>query len=83
MFNFKVSLLYFLLILLSVFSLLTAIGTEEKVTIAKMDTELEKTPSMFRVHKELRELRLRDFAQKLALSEVGAVLELLHKKSEK
>lgn len=78
MFNVKVSLLYFLLITLIVVSLSVTVGQSKTEAVVQAETALKSMPGMLVVRKELRERRLRDFADRIGNSPLAAALVALH-----
>ena len=78
MFNVKISLLYFLLITLIVVSLSVTVGQSKTEAVVQAETALKSMPGMLMVRKELRERRLRDFADRVGNSPLAAALVALH-----
>jgi|GEM_PF-5671163 hypothetical protein len=78
MFNAKISLLYFLLVLLSVVSILMTVWSKQDAAVTQIRQSMESLPEVFRLHQELREERLRDYAIRVGNSEIKARLRVLH-----
>ncbi|MFT5430919.1 MAG: hypothetical protein ACI9OJ_001598 [Myxococcota bacterium] len=77
MFNVKVSLLYFLLIVLSVVGITVTVGEGKNEAIRQAENTLRSMPGVFEIHKNLREKRLRDVANRIGGSELRAQLRTL------
>jgi len=78
MFNVKISLLYFLLVVLSVVSILMTVWTKQDEAVDQIGQTMESVPEMFRLHQELREERLREYANLVGGSELQARIKALH-----
>ncbi|HIA00459.1 MAG TPA: hypothetical protein EYN66_00845 [Myxococcales bacterium] len=63
--------------MLCVISILSVVSSGEKTTVRMVEARLSTKVRAFKVHKELREARLRGFSNRIGSSQVGAVLEVL------
>ncbi len=77
MFNVKVSLLYFLLIALSVVGMMLSVGQERQAAVSLAEASLKSIPNLYEATRELRERRMKELGTRLAASEVADALELL------
>ena len=77
MFNVKLSVLYFLLIVLTVLTVVYVVNDEEDRALQTVESQVRDATNQFRVNKALREAKLREFALQIGKSEVGARLRAL------
>ena len=77
MFNVKISLLYFLLIALSVVAIVVIVEYEKEDALIQAEAGMVRAPAAFYAHTQLREQQMRRFASRLAGSELKANVQTL------
>jgi hypothetical protein len=75
MLNIKISMLFFLIVLLSVVATLSVIGLQRDAAVEDAEAAISSASETYRVQQQLRQTRLRQYAERIGNSEIKASLE--------